>query len=202
MKTTWYFEHRVKTRPDRPEARRPDWIEYVLTKPTQTNVQENGRIQHWRYILEAKKWLRVVTLADGVTVINTFFDRDFRKEKRPLTTEEWAARTAPKPKPDIGYDPETDALMITWGSGRAGDGQEVALYTILSRNEDDTPIALEFEGEASKYLAPVIQAANAELLKAAEAVLAWAEARRVTNPEINALRAAVAGRARSSESKS
>lgn len=75
MKTTDYFATSVM-------ARRPDlkseWIEYVLNNPIRTQVQANGRIRHWAFIAEVKKYLRVVTEADGDTVHNAFFDRRFK----------------------------------------------------------------------------------------------------------------------------
>jgi hypothetical protein len=37
-------------------------------------------MRHWGYIGEAARFLRVVTLADGETVHNAFFDRNFRPE--------------------------------------------------------------------------------------------------------------------------
>jgi hypothetical protein len=44
-------------------------------------VQDDGRIRHWGYVDElGKRALRVVTLADGVTVHNAFPDRDFEEE--------------------------------------------------------------------------------------------------------------------------
>lgn len=53
------------------------WIEYVLGHPVRTEVQANGRIRRWAYIVEAGKYLRVVTEPDGETVHNAFFDRRF-----------------------------------------------------------------------------------------------------------------------------
>ncbi len=82
MKKTEYFENDVEKRPERFEARRPDWIAYVLAKPAWTEVEENGRIRHWRYILEIRQWLRVVTLADNETVHNVFLDRGFRLSRK------------------------------------------------------------------------------------------------------------------------
>jgi hypothetical protein len=46
--------------------------------PIATQVQSDGRVRRWIWIDEARKFLRVVTLADGETVHNAFFDRDFR----------------------------------------------------------------------------------------------------------------------------
>jgi len=63
-------------------ARRPDikteWIEYVLSNPIRTVIQDNGRICRWALIAEVGKYLRVVTEADGEVVHNAFFDRRFK----------------------------------------------------------------------------------------------------------------------------
>jgi len=37
-----------------------------------------GRIKRWAYIPEERRYLRVILLADGITVHNAFFDRRFR----------------------------------------------------------------------------------------------------------------------------
>lgn len=50
----------------------------VLSNPVRTVVQSNGRIQHWGYVDELGKYLRVITLADGQTVHNAFPDRGFK----------------------------------------------------------------------------------------------------------------------------
>jgi hypothetical protein len=48
-------------------------------------VQGDGRIRFWAKITVAgealPRFLRVVTLADGETVHNAFFDRDFREDE-------------------------------------------------------------------------------------------------------------------------
>ncbi len=42
-------------------------------------TQSDGRIRYWGRVPEfGNRALRVVTLADGETVQNAFFDRDFR----------------------------------------------------------------------------------------------------------------------------
>lgn len=62
---------------------RRDWIESTLTDPLARAVQPNGRIRLWRRIEldDANKSyiLRVVTLEDGETVHNAFFDRNYRE---------------------------------------------------------------------------------------------------------------------------
>ena len=76
MKTTRYFDA-MRRRPDR-AAIRMEWIGHVVERPTRETRQADGRIRRWARIDEAGgRWLRVVLLADGETVHNAFFDRDF-----------------------------------------------------------------------------------------------------------------------------
>ncbi len=74
MLSTAYYSEQVRRK--RPYIH-DDWCERVLADPLRVRVQDDGRIRHWGYIAEAGKYLRVVTLEDGVTVHNAFFDRDF-----------------------------------------------------------------------------------------------------------------------------
>lgn len=76
MKTTAYFDHRVTAK--RPEIK-PAWCEAVVAHPIETRVQEDGRIQHWGSIESVERTLRVVTLADGETFHNAFFDRHYKE---------------------------------------------------------------------------------------------------------------------------
>lgn len=79
MKTTRYFEEQVLRK--RPYLRL-DWIAATLSDPMSREVQPDGRIRLWRRIVdEAGKTyiLRVVTLEDGETVHNAFFDRNYRE---------------------------------------------------------------------------------------------------------------------------
>jgi hypothetical protein len=77
MKTTQYFLA-TRTRPDRVTIR-DEWIEFVLAAAVRTETQTDGRIRRWTAIDEADgRMLRVVTLDDGETVHNAFFDRSFK----------------------------------------------------------------------------------------------------------------------------
>jgi hypothetical protein len=80
LKTTRYFEEQVLRK--RPYIER-DWCRKVLAAPIRREVQSDDRIRHWGRISvegEARpRFLRVVTLADGETVHNAFFDRNFRE---------------------------------------------------------------------------------------------------------------------------
>jgi hypothetical protein len=76
VKTTRYFREQVL-------RKRPyillEWCERILANPLATKVQSDGRIRFWGIVPEfGGRALRVVTLADGVTVHNAFPDRDFK----------------------------------------------------------------------------------------------------------------------------
>ena len=81
MKTTRYFEEQVLRK--RPYILR-EWCSLALAAPVRREVQADGRIRLWVQVTrpgEARpRFLRVVTLEDGETVHNAFFDRNFREE--------------------------------------------------------------------------------------------------------------------------
>jgi hypothetical protein len=81
VKTTRYFEEQVLRK--RPYIRR-EWCLQVIVAPLRREVQSNGRIRFWGRIAEPgatrARFLRVITLDDGETVHNAFFDRDFREK--------------------------------------------------------------------------------------------------------------------------
>ncbi|MGE0083551.1 MAG: hypothetical protein AB7S75_03950 [Desulfococcaceae bacterium] len=81
MKRTNYFTDSVLLR--RPYLK-TEWIEYVLRNPIRTQIQDNGRIRRWAFVLEYGKFLRVITEPDGETVHNAFFDRNFKPQKGDL----------------------------------------------------------------------------------------------------------------------
>ena len=75
MKTTAYFEQKLLERPEIQRA----WCERVLANPLKTVTQPNGRISYWAGIPEyGDRVLRVITLEDGETLHNAYFDRNFR----------------------------------------------------------------------------------------------------------------------------
>ena len=76
MKTTRYFKEQVLRKRT---YLREEWCKKALEKPIKKEFQSNGRIRFWVYIPEYKKYLRVVTLSDGVTIHNAFFDRNFKE---------------------------------------------------------------------------------------------------------------------------
>jgi hypothetical protein len=80
MKTTRYFEEQVLRK--RPYIDRA-WCEAAIRSPLRREVQEDGRIRCWGEVRlgdGASHVLRVVTLEDGETVHNAFFDRNFRRD--------------------------------------------------------------------------------------------------------------------------
>jgi len=83
LKKTRYFEEQVLRK--RPYILR-DWCQDVLGRPLRREVQADGRIRFWGRIVAAgesrPRYLRVVTLEDGETVHNAFFDRNFREDQR------------------------------------------------------------------------------------------------------------------------
>ena len=57
---------------------RLSWCIAAIENPVRREVQHHdGRIRHWIWIEELQRYLRVVTLEDGVTIHNAFPDRRF-----------------------------------------------------------------------------------------------------------------------------
>lgn len=77
MKTTRYFEEQVLRK--RPYLRR-SWCREALENPLRREVEPTERVRHWIFVEEEDRYLRVITLADGETVHNAFFDRRFKEE--------------------------------------------------------------------------------------------------------------------------
>ena len=77
MKFTNYFLH-TRQRPDR-KGIKMEWIEQVYEFPEHEQTQADDRKRKWGYIKEVDKYLRIVVMADGETVHNAFFDREFKK---------------------------------------------------------------------------------------------------------------------------
>jgi hypothetical protein len=55
-----------------------EWCQTALLNPIHREIQPDGRIRHWVFVPELDKYLRVVTLSDGVTLHNAFPDRRFK----------------------------------------------------------------------------------------------------------------------------
>jgi hypothetical protein len=72
---TEYFETKVLVK--RPYLRR-EWCVYVIENAVRSEPQEHNRHRFWAPVPELEgRYLRVVTLADKVTIHNAFPDRDF-----------------------------------------------------------------------------------------------------------------------------
>ena len=84
MKTTPYFDEQVLRK--RPYLD-PAWCVQVMAAPLRTERQANGRLRFWGEVTPpgetTPRYLRVITLEDGETVHNAFYDRRFRKEGKP-----------------------------------------------------------------------------------------------------------------------
>ena len=71
-----YFVERVLEK--RPEID-PEWCIRAIRHPDRVELQPDGRIRCWKCIPEyGNRYLRVILLADGVTILNAFFDRTFK----------------------------------------------------------------------------------------------------------------------------
>ena len=80
MKTTRYFDEQVLRK--RPYID-PAWCSAVLRSPLAWERQPDGRFRFWGEVTRPgepfTRILRVVTLEDGETIHNAFFDRSFRR---------------------------------------------------------------------------------------------------------------------------
>ncbi len=81
MKTTRYFVEQVL----RKRAYLPtDQFAEVLAAPLRRIAQADGRIRHWGRVTDPRdgreRVLRIVTLDDGETVHNAFFDRGYQED--------------------------------------------------------------------------------------------------------------------------
>ena len=74
MQFTSYFQNDVMIKRPYIQVR---WLEQVISAPLRREVQSDGRIRYWAWIDELNRYLRVVTLEDGLTVHNAFTDRRF-----------------------------------------------------------------------------------------------------------------------------
>ena len=81
MKTTRYFEEQVLRK--RPYLSATQCV-MVLASPLRRDIQPDGRIRWWGQVSDMRdgtvRILRVVTLDDGETIHNAFFDRGYRED--------------------------------------------------------------------------------------------------------------------------
>jgi len=72
---TEYFEKVLRKRP----YLKREWCTRVVDAPARSEPQEKNRYRFWGAVPELKgRYLRVVTLADKVTLHNAFLDRRFK----------------------------------------------------------------------------------------------------------------------------
>ena len=76
FKYSGYFEKDVLAK--RPYIKK-EWCELVVSSRKFVQKQPDGRFRFWGRIPEyGNKYLRVVTLEDQETILNAFFDRNFK----------------------------------------------------------------------------------------------------------------------------
>ena len=76
-KFTPYFENEVLRK--RPYLKK-EWCIRVVENPIRSEAQEGNRYRFWGEILELEnRVLRVIALADRVTIHNAFPDRGFKR---------------------------------------------------------------------------------------------------------------------------
>jgi hypothetical protein len=80
MRTTRYFVEQVlRKRPYLPTEQ----FDVILAEPLRRFEQPDGRIRYWGRVTDPRdgqrRVLRIVTLDDGETVHNAFFDRGYRE---------------------------------------------------------------------------------------------------------------------------
>jgi len=75
MKTTPYFDRRRKDR----MYLRDEWLAEAWDKPVHVETQPDGRKQHYIYIPQHQKYLRVVF--EGEMVHNAFLDSNFTRKR-------------------------------------------------------------------------------------------------------------------------
>lgn len=81
MNTTRYFNEQVLRKRPYIEL---EWCARIIAAPLHREVQSDGRIRFWGRVNmpgeSEPRFLRVITLEDGETIHNAFFDRRFRTE--------------------------------------------------------------------------------------------------------------------------
>jgi hypothetical protein len=81
MKTTRYFTEQVlRKRPYLPT----EAFAAILIAPLRRSIQSDGRVRYWGRMVDLRdgqqRVLRIVTLGDGETIHNAFFDRGYRED--------------------------------------------------------------------------------------------------------------------------
>ena len=126
----------------RPELRR-EWCLWVLNSPIAVEQEASGRFRFWGEIEEKEgRILRVVTLEDGTTIHNAFFDRDFLRKYRRQLEESSAMK--------IQYYPETDTLSIELKAGISDRTEEVSDDVTLDFDEMGHILSVDIDFASEK----------------------------------------------------
>jgi uncharacterized protein YuzE len=132
MKTTRYFDEQVLRK--RPYLRR-EWCARIIVRPIRRERQPDGRIRRWGYVDELGGWaLRVITLADGITVHNV---------SRP--------RLRGGADVKLHYYPETDSLYVEFQERPSVDTREITVDVRLDLDAEGRPVGLDID-HASRVL--------------------------------------------------
>lgn len=70
-----FIEYTLKIRPYLTQ----DLCERIIGDPIKCETQDNGRKKYWGWAEEYKRYVRVVVLEDGETILTAHFDRNFRE---------------------------------------------------------------------------------------------------------------------------
>ena len=75
MKTTEYF---LKNMTEKRPYLKLEWAERAINDPDHKLLQSDGRMRYYKFIPEVGKFVRVILLEDGETLLNMFYDRNFK----------------------------------------------------------------------------------------------------------------------------
>lgn len=76
MKTRPYFDKQIKER-----GIKVEWVKEALRNEVEREVQPDGRIRVWGWVEDLGKYIRIILLEDGETLLNAFPDRNFTKQR-------------------------------------------------------------------------------------------------------------------------
>ncbi|HZY65661.1 MAG TPA: hypothetical protein VFE21_07265 [Rubrobacteraceae bacterium] len=76
-----FSEHYAKYRRELPDRARLTLLmcERVVNESIESEIQKNGRIAYWGYVVEEVKYLKVVVESNGEEIVRAHFDRGFKK---------------------------------------------------------------------------------------------------------------------------
>ncbi len=81
VKYARYFQEQVlRKRPEITVA----MVERAIMSPVRRIQQPDGRWPLWAHVPEVDKFIRVVLLDDGTTVLNAFFDRNYKENEHEV----------------------------------------------------------------------------------------------------------------------